>query len=549
MNGSELWGHALTKETVDAYLGHISVFDVLRAVGALSTDLAVHPNGESARRQAELVAKTTVEGTILQGQLLSGIASGRIAIFTQQLYHVSRLALLVGDRRPSDDFRNWELLDEFRLVLFGVTDHFYVGVKSDDDIRSLELQLAVINRNEDRMLLWSFYDELVYKIWSSIEKAPDVEAAFQRYTGISIEEYLALGFALSAGFSRTSDGGYSGVVSDDHWLSKLIIDRSKVDAYLAVTAATPDELRGALLAEERILGPTIAGSLEIEKRPIVRGDGALFVTNFGAFERRGTHGIFHILSEGAEAEGFERETYTAPFGRAFQVWVEQTVRRIEAGKETQIFADVPYGPKRARKDTPDVVLAYERNIVAIEVVSGAMRIQSLTRGDLSTFAADLEKLVFKKAQQLTKRIREMRDGLTDEIGLTVNEETMVWPMIVMFAPFPHRPQIVETLRQELKSRSLLQGRKIGTLGIVDAEELLAIEGFARETDSTVIEVIRGWKAKAETGDMNLKNYLYERLRGPIPHTEHSQALFREATDNLFPLLFDRPPPSDLGPDG
>jgi hypothetical protein len=425
MTGAELWGRELTEDQVNECLDRLSVFDLLRAVGALSVDLAVHPDGESLQRQAELVTMATAEGSKLREKLLSGLANGRRAIFTQQLYHLARLSLLFADRRAPDNFKGGQLLDDFRFPLFGITDHFFAGIKSDDDIRSLELQLAAINRSEDRAFLWSFYYEILHKIWPTIEGAPDAEAAFRRYTGLSVEEYLALGFALSAGFSRTSNGRYPAAISSEEWFGKLAIGGDKRDAYLAITSATPDELRDQLGDEERSFGPTMVGSLAIEKRPIVRAPDTLYVANFGAFERRGSQGIFHILSEGAEGEGRDREAYTSPFGEAFQTWVERAIRRSESGKDVEIFADVSYGTKKAPKDTPDVVLAYERNVLAIEVVAGAMRIQSLTRGDLNTFAVDLEKLIFKKAAQLTKRICEMREGLTKEIGLAriVHEET------------------------------------------------------------------------------------------------------------------------------
>lgn len=537
MTGAELFGRSLGEEEIKALLGQMSVFDVLRATGVLSVDLAVHPDGESIERQARLVALVTAERSDLQRRLLRGLAQGRVAIFGQQLYHLARLALLSSDRRPPDGFADGMLMDDFRRVLFGLTDHFYAGVRTEDEIRSLELRLITINRSEDRMLLWSFYYEVLYKIWPAVENAPDVEAAFMDFTGLSIEEFLSLGFALSAGFSRESEGRYVGMISIDGWLDQLKIAEEKAASYLALVAGSPDELREALVEEGKNFGPTVAGSLEIERRPVVRDPGALYVSNFGAFERRATHGIFHILSEGAETEGRDRETYTSPFGAAFQLWVEQSVRRAEVGKDIGIFADVAYGTKKNPRDTPDVVVAYERNVVAIEVVAGAMRIQSLTRGDLTSFAADLEKLVFKKAGQLTRRIDEMREGATAKIGLDVDEKTMVWPMIVMFAPFPHRPTIVKALRQELKKRGLLQGRKTGTLGILDAEELLAIEGFVAETGTSILEVLRGWKASAVTGDMNVKNYLSERLGGPIPHTQHARELFNEATDRVLPLLF------------
>jgi hypothetical protein len=57
-------------------------------------------------------------------------------------------------------------------------------------------------------------------------------------------------------------------------------------------------------------------------------------------------------------------------------------------------------------------------------------------------------------------------------------------------------------------------------------------------------VIRGWKARAETGDMYLKNYLFERLGHRLTQTEHTLTMFKEATDRVFPILFNEDPPDE-----
>ena len=102
---------------------------------------------------------------------------------------------------------------------------------------------------------------------------------------------------------------------------------------------------------------------------------------------------------------------------------------------------------------PDVVLAYERNIVAMEMVAGAMRIQTLTQGDLETFALDLEKFVYKKATQLTEADRrysrwadredrpQCRRGRFNDLA---GDRHLV--------PLPVRPMIMESIRKELKVR-------------------------------------------------------------------------------------------------
>ena len=67
---------------------------------------------------------------------------------------------------------------------------------------------------------------------------------------------------------------------------------------------------------------------------------SLYVVDFAAFERRATHGIFHLLAEGPEAEGKGRELFTTPFGAAFQIWGERCLRRAEGGNdEVRVFAD------------------------------------------------------------------------------------------------------------------------------------------------------------------------------------------------------------------
>jgi hypothetical protein len=412
------------------------------------------------------------------------------------------------------------------------------GIDGDDDVVSLELRLTAINHGEERLGQWALYHELFGRIWPAVAGAPDADAAFTGYTGLSIGEYLALGFAISAGFVREVDGRPLALIGITDWLAKIPIDTDKREAFLAVTSGGVDELRAALGEEETLHGRSTVQALAIEKRPIVRTEQDLYVANFSAYERRVTHGIFHILSEGPEAEGLGRETFTGPFGEAFQIWSEACVRRAEEGREgVEIVADLPYGTKKQPRDTPDVVLVYERNIVAMEMVAGALRIQTLTQGDLDSFALDLEKFVFKKAEQLTKRIAEMRAGEMEKIGISTAEVSTVWPVIVTSVPFPVRPMIMASIRKQLKDRGLLQQKGTGPVSIIGGEELAALEGYIVASGETTLDVIRGWKSNAATGDLYLRNYLYERLGRPIPRTEHFDQMFAELADQTKGLLF------------
>lgn len=528
-------------EVVDA-LGRISVYDCIWMLGQLSACLVLADERFSQATQRKLIDYLAADSPELRHRLHACLNRGQIAVFEQQLYHLSRLALLHADLRPADAFDNGEVASDFLLALFGVTDQFDhdlgIGPIKENIVR-LELRQAAMGHNEERLTQWSFYYELFDRIWPQLDKAPDADEAFCRYTGVTITEYLALGFAFSAGFQQDRNGWPLAKFDPARWFNNLTLEESTWRSFLARSGASVENLRNRLLAEQEELGETNYQSLVIEKTPILEGlDGQIYVINFAALERRATHGIFHILAEDAEAEGLDRETFTAPFGAAFQRWAEESVHRMEGKREEPtIFADVPYGPKQKRRDTPDVVLRYERQIVAVEGVAGALQIKTSTHGDLTTFDQDLEKLVFKKASQLTKRIADIKDGETAGIGLTAEGVTRFWPVIVTAAPFPVRSEIMKKIRRELKDRELLLGKDVGPISIISAEDLAGLEAYVETSEDSILKVISGWKSHRRTGDHYLKNYLWQQQQGTTRPPAHHAEMFDAATSEMLKFLF------------
>ena len=525
----------------------MSVYDCLSVIGQLNVSLVLANERYSRAAQGKFIDYLAADSPELRRRLHICLQRGQIAIFEQQLYHLSRLALLHGDLRPPDGFAQGRVADLFLFVLFGVTDLFDNDLGSGpikETMLRFELRQTAMGHDEERLIQWSFYYELFDRIWPDLPKAPDADEAFKRYTQLTINEYLALGFAFSAGFQQERNEWPLAHFVPNEWFRSLTLPESSWRSFLDVAAAPVESLREQLLAEEAELGSTTFQSLAIEKQPIIEGPNAqLYMANFAALERRATHGIFHILGEGAESEGLDRETFTSPFGAAFQKWAEDSVDRMEGGRqEPTIFADERYGSKRQPRDTPDVVLRYERQIVAMEVVAGALQIKTSTHGDLATFARDLEKLVYKKADQLTKRIADIKDEATAEIGLTAEGVTRFWPVIVTAASFPVRSEIMKKIRRELKDRDLLQGRDIGPISIVSAEDLAGLEAYVETSHESILKVISGWKSHRRTGDFSLKNYLWQQQPGATQPPGHHSKMFDAATNEMLKFLF-----GDQGP--
>ncbi len=350
------------------------------------------------------------------------------------------------------------------------------------------------------------------------------DAAFERFTGLSIRKFMAVGMAFSSSFAAVHEGPVGRAWLDiDSYFAQTKLAAEDIGTFLNVSGTTLDQLRDNLAWEEEQFGATTFGALAFERTPLLMGpDSRAYLISLESLERRVTEGILHILAEGAEGEGGKREDYTSPFGKAFQQWAAACFERVNKGVKDppKLFVDESYGPKRRSKDTPDVVLRYPRTIVAAEIVSGPMQARTMTHGDLSAFEADLVKLVDKKAKQLTKRIAEILAGEAAEIGLDAEDVGMVWPVIITATSFPVRPEIGPVIRARLKDKGFLLNRKIRPVSIITAEEIAASEGTMVEGVSFV-RLLAEWKQNAATGDHPFKNFLIfrerEQRRRPAKH--------------------------------
>ena len=553
VTGADLAGRPTSKEEVLEALGELSAWDCLRLVGRLSASLYLAESQLDRRLQRELIDKVTWPAPDLRQRLHHLLSRGRVPFFQQQLYHLARLAVLHASDREPDDFRNGEDLGKFFLGLFGVTDLFdaELGDKPNrEQVLSWALRQAAINHDEERLTLWSMYYEVFHEIWPSLGGSTDPEDAFQRYTGISILDFLTIGFALGVGLGQETDAGAPrGQIQPAEWFGEGKLEKAKWEAFLAASAGDLQDLREAIKGEQDERGEVPFRSLAMERRPLVSGpDGLCYVLNLPSLEWRSTHGIFHILAEGAVDEGFDRELYTAPFGRAFQIWAEGCIRRAEKaaqGEAAQIFADVPYGPKGQRRDTPDVVVRDERQIAVVEVVAGPLQSKTVTHGDLDAFERDLDKLIFKKAKQLTDRIADIERGDAAEIGLDAEGVGRIWPVIVTAAPFPVWTPVMREIRARLKRAGFLQSKRTGPICVISGEELAAAESEMEQTKIPFVALLAEWKSRPQTGDLWLKNFLVHRAKGReggAPSPRHHKEMWRRASREMFMRLFGHPGP-------
>ena len=536
-----------TEKELAEILSGLSAYDCMGMIGRLSAWYYSTPTAAVPQAQAGVAHWLAGWDPQWRERLRGALQRGAIVIFPQQLVHLARLVARYADPRPPEEFADREAQRDFLTCLFGVADLFSdadVDLRDRDDRLGWALRHTGVGQRREHLTLWSTYYEVFCRIWPALaeDELPDVDAAFERFTGLSIRKFMAVGMAFSFSFSAVHEGPVGRAWLDiAPYFSQTKLAAPDIRAFLNVSGTTLDQLRDNLTSEEEKFGRTTFGALAYERTPLLVGpDGRVYLISLESLERRVTEGILHVLAEGAEEEGGRREDYTSPFGNAFQQWAVACFERVNAGFKDppRLFVDVSYGRKRQAKDTPDVVLRYPRTIVAAEIVSGPMQARSRTHGDLSAFEADLTKLIDKKAEQLTKRIAEILAGEAAEIGLDADEVGIVWPVILTAASFPMRPEIGPVIRARLKDKGFLRDRKIRPVSIITAEEIAAAEGTMSE-GTPFVDLLAEWKRNARTGDHPFKTFLIfrERNQRRLP-ARHHREMYAEASEDLVGLVLD-----------
>jgi hypothetical protein len=180
------------------------------------------------------------------------------------------------------------------------------------------------------------------------------------------------------------------------------------------------------------------------------------------------------------------------------------------------------------------MVAYDRNPVFIEVVSGPLQAATTTRGDVDTFRADLQRLVVGKARQLNRCIDDFLSGVLTVEGADPATIHRVWPVILTSHSFPHAETVMGEIRDALDAEHLLRQDTTGELAIVSAEDLFFCEGHMEEGRS-LLSLIRSWKS-GSGAQLPFKNELIARGEGRAPGSSYFERRFAEANASYINAL-------------
>ncbi len=536
ITGREVTGNESSEPELTERLARLSAADCLLWIAHLQTRLFAETRPDESAELQRLLVQEALGGTQIGAAVLQQLTKtpGRRVFCEQQLVHLARLVITHADSRPRDEFAAGDLAEEWGCCLLEVNDLLDAGLDTsdEDELLSWEIRQCSLNHHEDQLPVSAIHHEIYRVLWPARQdkRSREAEEAFERHTGMSIGEYFTVGAATLArlavrGNSETTN--LPGIIPE-RFFSQSRLPEASWRAFFAFAARDIDALATELAAEEQQFGSGTYGSLTFERYPLAEIEPGLFVPiSMHSLQRKISQGVFHALSEAAEADGHNRRYYIDPFGLVFQDSVEKTLRRGIAfcPENISITADIQYGTRRRPRDSTDVILGYERNPVFVEVVSGPLRAATITQGHPCCFEADTNRLIIKKTKQLDENIHAFFASELELPGVAPSIVAHAWPVIVTSHPFPHREHIIETIETRVCEAGYLQDERIGTLSVISAEELFFCEGFMQQGRS-FLALIRGWKSGPHP-ELSFKNHLIEEGNGRAPSSEHFERRFAQ----------------------
>ncbi len=546
---AEMFGRPFVAAEMAETLGQIAVDDLLEALARLSC-MVEGADVTDGKRQLQILRRVGFEPELVEQleRLFVGRDDGRVRtlFFPQQAVELTRLALRHGDRRPRDGFDSGRLAGPFIRCLFGVSDLLgtELGSASSSEVRGFMLrQLGLMSRQET-LYLFSRYYELLVRLWPRVHEGGgrfEPAEAFREYTGLTLEEYFTVGFAVYTRFlnhSQSETEPQDFALAPAQYFSTTKLEQAQWETFLGLLSRTPDELRDALSAEDARYGPGLYRSHTFDRAPLAKLDRGMYVpTSFAALERAVTEGAFWLLADAAEAKGLRREDFTSPFGGVFERFAQESLERIAAleREPPRTYRDFSYGPKKTRALSSDMTFLYDREGIFFEVVTGQASVATLTRGNDVAFREDLRRLVLKKAAQLRRCWRDLfQIPLLRFEGVPPGHIQRIWPVLILIEGFPLMPplygEVVDKLRRDGWPKIAPR------LALIDADELAALEALV-EQGWTTDQVLRTWRREAP--ELPMSNWLAQSPSSPerIGHASWHMQSFKEVTDLVGVAVF------------
>ena len=348
----------------------------------------------------------------------------------------------------------------------------------------------------------------------------DVNARFVQLTGLSLDDYFAVGLSI-VGWFRNGVNHPQQV--DQRKLSPAtFFSQTRLDPAIGVsllerlTHDLPSVQQAfAERGETRLYGYDVVPFM---RRPMYRiVDDVAVPASLAFLESRVTNGVYWILFDAA-ATAREKLGISAFYGHLLEAYVRDAIQRAlpdGVGLARRVFGDFTYDTPQGEARTSDLTVLYPGAAVFMEVTTTRLGMDAtVLMDDPDAVNKDLEKIVIKKARQLDQQIRNFRLGRFGFDGVASAHLPQVMPVVVTGDSIPIWTTTMGTINSMVQDMGLLQGVGIGPLRVIGVDEVEMLEPLMHAGHS-LYDILRSHADDAEYRNVSLHNFLHARYRVPM----------------------------------
>jgi hypothetical protein len=430
--------------------------------------------------------------------------------------------------------------------LLRVTDSLGMPLDTQDDILGLVIRrLGAFTNEQERYLLPRYFDLMVTRARAKFGSPSPADLAFTSATGLSIEEYLALGFAYVGFFSgiRTvadlAQTGFDTIVGS---LEAKMAKAPEARAVRDLMTAETTYYAAALPALARLDELPMASFAPFYDKPFVRvsNGSALPISLALAFQRL-SMGIYWTIFEEVRRTQSGVVDINSLLGGLFQDYMTDALRGAYLRHTSGTFvAEKDIEGSGGQISCPDGVVAEGRAWISVEMTITSLTVKTLLNADAAAFRRELREDKFsKKFAQPVTGIQNIVSGKLTHPALTTNQVTDIFPVLLMLHPFPQFlntwPEIDAVYTQPRKIHGPGGTIRIHRLQMLTAEEFEMLEQGVRH-GAKLSDALLYKETRDLTRMMSMKNAILTSGIARENPNERMKDLLDGMADALKPIL-------------
>jgi hypothetical protein len=322
----------------------------------------------------------------------------------------------------------------------------------------------------------------------------DLDSAFQRATGLTVKQFMMIGFAFYAA-ALAHHSFERGFVENTQVKSlKAYVGSGMVDAFLAAAGADFETFRNLRLEEERdapgfgryTFNPLL-------DRPVIKlPNGLVCVPVPRLLIHRITRGIYYDLMRAhSQPQG---NPFLDWFGLAFEQYIG-TLLRDAFGKDN-VFSESRYG--KPGKAGPDWVVILGDRALIFECRSGRLPQKIRSQADRIEVLKMVRRNIVSPAKKIPGKVFDLQKGVT---GIPTGKVKSYVPVIVTYQEWYPTPWTLDLATQQLKGTSA-RDFSFELMSVDDIEWLLA---WAQYEDA--VSVLQEMRSDVAGKDLSVGQYV------------------------------------------